>query len=219
VKLGTMLTPLAWRRPWKVASQVVTLDQLSNGRAIIAVGLGAKLGETGEEMDRRIRAERLDEGIDIMRRLWEGEVRFAGSHYTVDLSDRDDLVAVATPVQERIPIWCVGGWPRMKSMRRILRCDGLIPQLMDEAPFTHPGPEHLRPIRAWLDENSPQRRIEIIVDGETPTDDAVAARDQVAALADAGATWWHETRWEMPHYTPERLEQVKQRLLAGPPRR
>jgi len=30
VRLGTMLTPLPWRRPWKVASQVVTLDQLSD---------------------------------------------------------------------------------------------------------------------------------------------------------------------------------------------
>src|SRR5688572_9182896 len=54
VKVGTMLTPLPWRRPWKVASQVVTLDQVSNGRAILAVGLGAIdnfLGNTGEELD------------------------------------------------------------------------------------------------------------------------------------------------------------------------
>src|ERR1700676_352673 len=40
-RLGTLLTPLPWRRPWKVASQVVTLDQVSGGRAILAVGLGA----------------------------------------------------------------------------------------------------------------------------------------------------------------------------------
>src|SRR2546429_6733910 len=68
VHLGTMLTPLPWRRPWKVASQTVTLDQLSNGRAILAVGLGAvdtALGNTGEVTDRRTRAEMLDEGIDL----------------------------------------------------------------------------------------------------------------------------------------------------------
>ena len=41
IRLGTMLTPLPWRRPWKVASQVATLDQLSGGRAILAVGVGA----------------------------------------------------------------------------------------------------------------------------------------------------------------------------------
>src|SRR6478736_936145 len=54
VRLGTMLTPLPWRRPWKLASQVATLDQLSNGRAILAVGVGAVdtgLGNTGEAVD------------------------------------------------------------------------------------------------------------------------------------------------------------------------
>src|SRR3954451_19040740 len=50
VRLGAMLTPLPWRRPWKVASQAVTLDEVSGGRAILAVGLGAAdtaLGQTG----------------------------------------------------------------------------------------------------------------------------------------------------------------------------
>src|SRR5919205_223385 len=47
VKLGTMLTPLAWRRPWKVASQAATLDSLSDGRAIISVGLGAVMTGLG----------------------------------------------------------------------------------------------------------------------------------------------------------------------------
>src|ERR1022692_1065762 len=70
VRLGTLLTPLPWRRPWKVASQVVTLDQLSGGRAILAVGLGAvttDLPLTGEVTDLRGRAELLDEGIDLIR--------------------------------------------------------------------------------------------------------------------------------------------------------
>src|SRR5215475_6954275 len=73
VRLGTLLTPLPWRRPWKVASQAATLDQLSHGRAVLAVGLGAypdmEMG-TGEVSDRRERAERLDEGIDLIRTLW-----------------------------------------------------------------------------------------------------------------------------------------------------
>ena len=70
VKLGTMLTPLPWRRPWKVASQVATLDQLSAGRAILTVGLGAittDLPLTGEVIDLPMRAEYLDEGIDLIR--------------------------------------------------------------------------------------------------------------------------------------------------------
>src|SRR4249920_645346 len=59
VRLGTMLTPLPWRRPWKVASQVATLDQLSAGRAVLAVGLGAPdilPAGSVEPTDRRLRA-------------------------------------------------------------------------------------------------------------------------------------------------------------------
>src|ERR1700678_3362342 len=63
VRIGTLLTPLPWRRPWKVASQVATVDQLSGGRAILTVGLGAledDLPSTGEVADLRARADRLD---------------------------------------------------------------------------------------------------------------------------------------------------------------
>lgn len=52
VRLGTLLTPLPWRRPWKVASQVATLDQLSGGRAILSVGLGAPAGPRAAIMTR-----------------------------------------------------------------------------------------------------------------------------------------------------------------------
>ena len=41
VRLGTLLSPLPWRRPWNLASQAATVDQLSGGRAIVTVGLGA----------------------------------------------------------------------------------------------------------------------------------------------------------------------------------
>jgi alkanesulfonate monooxygenase SsuD/methylene tetrahydromethanopterin reductase-like flavin-dependent oxidoreductase (luciferase family) len=40
IRLGTLLTPLPWRRPWKLASQAATVDQLSEGRAIVTVGIG-----------------------------------------------------------------------------------------------------------------------------------------------------------------------------------
>src|SRR6266705_2027427 len=80
----------AWRRPWKVASQVATVDQLSGGRAILAVGVGAVdtgLPDTGEETDKRLRAERLDEGIDLLRTLWDGGLSYHGSYY--DFGGRD----------------------------------------------------------------------------------------------------------------------------------
>jgi alkanesulfonate monooxygenase SsuD/methylene tetrahydromethanopterin reductase-like flavin-dependent oxidoreductase (luciferase family) len=216
IKLGTMLTPLPWRRPWKVASQVVTLDQVSAGRAILTVGLGAvdtELPETGEVTDLRTRAEYLDEGIDLVRTLWEGGSSYLGRHYTFD-RQRSDLAEVGRPVQERIPIWVVGVWPRPRSMQRVLRCDGVVPQ------FAVPGregrPDDVRDLRTWLAERG-RDDIDVIVDGETPGDDAGAAIAKVDPWAQAGCAWWLETRWQMPHHTEERMREVRKRLISGPP--
>lgn len=223
VRLGTMLTPLPWRRPWKVASQAVTLDQLSGGRAILAVGLGAvdtALGKTGEQTDRRLRAELLDEGIDLIAGLWQGRLRYAGRHYNIDLAARDDLARVAMPVQQpRIPIWVVGAWPRPKSMRRVLRCDGLLPVCMDEHGFRPTEPDDVRAMLAWLGERGGMRPgFDVIMEGETPADEPSKAAALVTPREQAGCTWWLETRWGMPLDSAERMQQVRDRLAAGPPR-
>src|SRR6478672_3246117 len=41
VRLGTIITPISRRRPWKLAQETATLDQLSGGRVVLSVGLGA----------------------------------------------------------------------------------------------------------------------------------------------------------------------------------
>ena len=223
VRLGTMLTPLPWRRPWKVAGQVVTLDQLSGGRAILSVGLGAvdaALGDTGEETGRRVRAERLDEGIDLIAGLWQGRRRFAGRHYRIDLESRGDLDSVGTPVQRpRIPIWVVGAWPRPRSMRRVLRCDGILPAVMaDGGGFRETRPGDVTAMLAWLQEQGGVRPgFDVVTEGETPAGDPAAAA-RVAGWAEAGCTWWLETRWGLPHDSPGRLRETRERLEAGPPR-
>jgi Luciferase-like monooxygenase len=218
VRLGTMLTPLPWRRPWKVASQAVTLDQLSAGRAVLAVGVGAvdtDLPDTAEVTDLRGRAERLDEGIDLIRALWDGHTSYQGQHYRYG-TGRLDLTAAARPVQERIPVWVVGVWPRPKSLRRVLRCDGIIPQY--DLDGREAGPDDVRALRGWLTEHGAEPGFDIVADGETPAHDPAAAAATVAPWADAGCTWWLETRWEMPHDSAERMRQIRERLAAGPPR-
>ena len=215
VTLGTALTPLPWRRPWKVASQVVTLDQISGGRAVLTVGLGAvstDLPMTGEEVDLRTRAAMMDEGIDLVRELWRGGTHFHGEHYTYDV-DRTDLAEVGVPVQRPIPIWVVGLWPRPKSMLRALRCEGIMPQYAED-----PSPDRMRTMCAWLTEHGAPAGYDVVAEGETPSDDPAAAVAQVEPWADAGATWWLETRWDMPHHSPERMREVWERLAAGPPR-
>jgi alkanesulfonate monooxygenase SsuD/methylene tetrahydromethanopterin reductase-like flavin-dependent oxidoreductase (luciferase family) len=216
IRLGTLLTPLPWRRPWKVASQVVTLDQLSGGRAILTVGLGAvdtELPETGEVVDLRTRAEYLDEGIDLIRMLWEGGLSYHGRHYTFD-SQREDLVEVGRPVQERIPLWVVGVWPRPRSMQRVLRCDGVVAQFALSG--REPTPDDVRDLRAWLAERG-RGDVDVIVDGETSAEDPEAANATAGPWARAGCAWWLETRWQMPHHTEERMREVRRRLISGPP--
>lgn len=215
IRLGTLLTPLPWRRPWKVASQVVTLDQVSNGRAVLAVGLGAVdtgLPATGEVTDLGTRAEMLDEGIDLIHELWAGGTAFHGRHYHYGCP-RGDLAEVGRPVQPRIPIWVVGAWPRPKSMRRVLRCDGVIPQYATDTG----NPDDARTVRAWLTEHGARPDFDLIAEGETPHVDPASAAALVLPWAQAGCTWWLETRWQMPHHSPERMTQVRQRLAAGPP--
>ena len=217
VRLGTVLTPLPWRRPWKVASQVATLDQLSGGRAIVTVGLGAladDLPETGgEPTDLRERADLLDDGIDVMRSLWDGSDAYHGSIHDLRFSRRDQL-EVTRPVQVRVPIWVVALWPRMKSMRRALRCDGVVSQFEGEE---HQGsPELVREMRSWLADNGARPDIDVIAQGATPGDDPDAAAAIAGPWREAGCTWWLETNWEMPHHSAERMEQVRARLVAGP---
>src|SRR6266850_1526244 len=78
IRFGTMITPVSRRRPWKLARECVTVDQLSKGRLILAVGMGAAnddggFRKVGEAMDLKIRAERVDEALAIIDGLWTGK--------------------------------------------------------------------------------------------------------------------------------------------------
>jgi alkanesulfonate monooxygenase SsuD/methylene tetrahydromethanopterin reductase-like flavin-dependent oxidoreductase (luciferase family) len=128
IRIGTLVTPVARRRPWKLARETVSLDRLSGGRLILGVGLGSpetwEYGFFGEETDNRIRAEKLDEGLAILQGLWSGEMfGFQGKHYQLE-----EMRFLPTPVQQpRIPIWVAGLWPNKPPMRRAARFDGAIP--------------------------------------------------------------------------------------------
>jgi alkanesulfonate monooxygenase SsuD/methylene tetrahydromethanopterin reductase-like flavin-dependent oxidoreductase (luciferase family) len=218
IYLGTMLTPLSRMRPWKLASETATLDNLSNGRVILAVGLGAidtGFEEFGEVTDRKTRAELLDEGLDILNGLWQGQpFNYQGKHYKIKEAK---FFPPPPPVQKpRIPIWVVGAWPRMKSMRRVLRCDGLLPAKMNEKGGFEPHtPEDLRLMKTWIDENRTETTpFDIIVEGATPGDDPVKAVEQIKPWTEAGATWWLEAMWEQPD-----LAKVEARLRQGPPQK
>jgi hypothetical protein len=94
-------------------------------------------------------------------------------------------------------------------MRRVLRCDGVIPQYQTTG--REPVPDDAAAVRAWLTEQGVRRGFDVIADGETPADDPAAAAAAVSPWAAAGCTWWLETRWEA-------RDQMYGRIAAGPPR-
>jgi alkanesulfonate monooxygenase SsuD/methylene tetrahydromethanopterin reductase-like flavin-dependent oxidoreductase (luciferase family) len=220
IKLGTMLTPISRMRPWKLASETATLDNLSGGRVILAVGLGAPdsgFDAFGEETDRRIRSELMDEGLAILTGLWRGQpFEFHGKHYNVTPFDR--IQAQPLVQQPRIPIWMVGAAGRKKSMDRVAKYDGLIPNVIGEDGVARaPRPDELRAMVAEIEAKRTETMpFDVIAEGETPGDDPARAAEILQPWREGGASWWIEGLWSAGG--PEGQETVRKRLRQGPPR-
>ena len=89
IRLGPMVTPVPRRRPIKLAREILTVDLLSRGRLTLGVGsgvdTGGELSRFDEIIDARTRGARLEEGLDVIARLLEGEtLAHVGEHFKVD---------------------------------------------------------------------------------------------------------------------------------------
>jgi len=218
LRLGPMVTPLARRRPWKVARETVTLDHLSGGRLILGVGLGTpaadEYGTFGEPTGGAVRAAMLDEALEVLTLLWSGEtVSFHGEHFRLD-----EVAFRPTPVQRpRIPIFVAGAWPRRAPLRRAARFDGVVPlKVGDDGDLVPLSAEDLVELLASVRAHRPGGEpFEVMVGGETPGGDLAAALAVVEPLAEAGMTWWSESL--EPHRGG--LAAMRERVRQGPPRR
>jgi luciferase-like monooxygenase len=212
IRIGTMITPVPRRRPWKLARETVTLDQLSKGRLIFGAGLGAAEDDggfckVGEAMDLKVRAQRLDEGLAILAGLWSGKpFSFSGEHYNVK-----EMTMLPAPVQSpRIPVWIPGVWTKQKSMERALRWDGIIPQKYKSMERMKPG--EVRELKQFVDEHrSSSAPFDIVVGGTTPGGNLKRAAKTVSAFEEAGATWWLESAMTS-------ADKLLKRIKQGPPR-
>lgn len=128
VKLGTAIYLSPLRNPVLLANTAANLDLLSGGRLILGLGVGTRspsviseFANCGVPFDHR--TGRLQEGVEIMRRLWRGEqVDFRGEHY--------DLHGCALGLRPRQPsgppIWLAGKGEN--AYRRVaLLADGWLP--------------------------------------------------------------------------------------------
>jgi alkanesulfonate monooxygenase SsuD/methylene tetrahydromethanopterin reductase-like flavin-dependent oxidoreductase (luciferase family) len=205
IRVGPMVTPLARRRPVKVARESATLDRLSGGRLTLGVGLGSdefgsEYSITGEEREPRLRARMLDESLEILSAAWSGElVRHRGEHFTVD-----GMRFLPRPVQRPgVPVWVAGSYGKPGPLRRAARHDGFFPINLED-------PDQVAEIVAAVSD----LREEAGADG-TDAYEVVAALRPGAdpePYAAAGATWWLVAfPWERIS-----LDEVRGVVHAGP---
>jgi hypothetical protein len=216
IRLGTNVTPLARRRPWKVAREAVTLDHLSNGRIILGVGLG-DTGESvgadvsfthfGEVMDARRRASMLDEALDVIIGLWSGEpFHYYGKYYHVK-----EVKFIPRPVQTpRIPIWVGGTWPLRGPTHRAARWDG-------SRLYKHQGhsmtPDDIRALQAIVEQQRGSLKgYDIVVSSNHQNPDGEQERAYMKSLAEVGVTWC--ATYLSPHIGD--LETVRTHIARGP---
>ena len=225
LRLGALVTPLARRRPWKVARETVTLDHLSQGRLIVGVGLGygpTEFDDLGEAADPKVRAAMLDEGLDVLTGLWSGEpFHHEGAQYHIRKAQ-----FLPRPVQSpRIPVWVGGTWPLKAPFRRAARWEGVFP-LGRGLSFTEMlSPEEVQVMLTFTLEQRaqaglPKTPFEVIHAGISSGTDQEADRALAQAYAVAGVTWWLEhlvpDRWST--WTDWPLDAMRQRVRQGPPR-
>ena len=222
VRLGALITPLARRRPWKFARETASLDQLSQGRLVVGIGVGGgqeQFGDLGDEPDQRVRAAMVDEGLEVVTGLWRGETfQYAGQYYHL----KPAIFRPRPYQQPRIPIWIAGVWPHKRPLARMARWDGMFPLFWgidDPAEQQARLREMVATVQAMRQEADPQaaeRPFDVVMNGETPTGQPEQTEALIAGFEAAGATWWLES------LNPERgapawsLERLRERVLAGP---
>jgi alkanesulfonate monooxygenase SsuD/methylene tetrahydromethanopterin reductase-like flavin-dependent oxidoreductase (luciferase family) len=227
IKLGTLLTPASRWRPWDLTSAVLTVDQLSDGRAVMSVGLGALNGNwTAFEADegRGARAGKLDEGLAIYDGLMRGQpFTYEGKYFSAKPTDH---IVPAPPVQRpRPPVWVVGakvvGRTRQPSLERAARWDGLLPSVIDGERSQLRGPDELAEIVAEVKELRAAAGLgdtpyDVIIEGDSSGEFVQLDPPDPRSWEQAGATWWVESWWSLPAGS-EGVAELRRRINAGPP--
>lgn len=117
LKLGTGVLVVPPRNPVLLAREMATVDALSGGRLLPAGGLGidmpAEIAAMG--VPRKERTGRLEEAIQIIRALWNGEhASFDGRFWSFE-----DVTLHPKPAKSKLELWLGGRAPA--ALRRVGR--------------------------------------------------------------------------------------------------
>lgn len=173
-----------------VAREIVTLDRLSGGRAILGAGIGSPVmdeyGTFGEQTDQAALAEMLDESLEVISGLCSGqEFSHTGPHYRVDAA-----TFLPGPVQKpRIPIWIAATVPHRRPLTRAARWDGAVLARVSAGADIELTPDEIRASVNTLMATRPDLTgFDVaLVSNRLPSD--------VQAFAQLGVTWWLVTGW------------------------
>jgi F420-dependent oxidoreductase-like protein len=196
--IGHLVTANTFRNPAVLTKMAVTLDSISEGRAVLGLGAGwferehvAYGLDFGTSMGERL--GRLEEAVEVIRRLLDGaRVDHAGPHYRLV-----DAVAAPRPIQEHLPILIGGSGPR-RTLPLVAR--------WADAWNAYGSPSFLAERDATLRE----RCADIGRDAssiERSTNLNIVIRDSVAEARSAWSTWLER----------HRIQPGEEDLVGGPP--
>jgi len=114
-RIGSLITPLARRRPWKVAREIAALQELAQGRLVAGFGLGqpADYDVASVELDSPgERGVALDDALDLLEQFWRGQAfswqRPAGRAARIGASMSVTAPAFLPRPEPTPPIWIAG---------------------------------------------------------------------------------------------------------------
>lgn len=123
IEFVTGILVLPMRGTALVAKQAAEVDVLSNGRLRLGIGVGVKPEEfeaCGEDFGNR--GKRVDEQIDVLRKLWTSDlITYEGEYHRIEDGGINPL-----PIQRPIPIW-IGGISKAAIRRTAQLGDGWLP--------------------------------------------------------------------------------------------
>ncbi len=133
IRLGIGVTDVIRRHPAMLAQAALTLDHITRGRMILGLGSGERLNITPYGLDFDQPVSRLEEGLVIIRRLWESggrPVEFTGRFWRLE-----SAVLGLPPYEGRFPpIWIAAHGPRMLRLTGRY-ADGWLPTKMTPSEY------------------------------------------------------------------------------------
>jgi probable F420-dependent oxidoreductase len=232
LKIGTNVMVLPGRSPALVAKQLASLDRITNGRLLLAFGLGAP--EPAEHqafgIERADRGPWFNEALPLLRRLWtEDSVDHDGKRFHYQ-----NLTIQPKPVQQPLEVWLGGMAP--SELRRIGRLgDGWLPsqclpaeaaagrKVIEEVADQHAreiDPEHYGTSVVYVRKRLPDYLIDQLARRRPGVDPTTlvpvglpAARDLIERFLEAGVSKFVVRPADEPADWTAELEEVAEMLL------